>query len=611
MSRPTVQADVVGRRRQAVLVLVLTVLLVFGGRLVWVQAVEGDELAEQARNVRLSTSVVEAPRGDILDADGELLATSVERYNVGVNQRLVADYVEEDEDGEVVASGATAAARALAPLLGQDAAELGARMVGDSTFVYLARGLTPEEWQEVAALRIPGIEPERASERIYPNGTTAGNVLGYVGRDDEGLAGLERAFDDALTGTPGKLVREIGRTGQVIPTGTREDVPARPGETLHTTIDRDLQFHAQQVIDETVEEYSAEWGAVVVQEVATGRVVALADSGAVDPNDYQEWEPEERGSRAVVSPVEPGSTGKLPTFAAALDAGVVEPDTVFEVSSSMTTPNGQRFSDSYDRPTADRTAAGILANSSNTGTIQIGSLLDDRTRYEYLRAFGLGEPTGIEIRGESPGVLRDPDTWDGRTRYATMFGQALSVTLLQNTSVVATLGNDGVRLPSRLVDGLTGDDGVFHPVEQPEGRQVVGAEAAQDLVAMMEGVVSGEGGTGVLGKVDGYRVGAKTGTAQIVGDSGGLTERASSFVGLAPVEDPRFAVGVVVYKPEGNGFGSLVGGPVFREVMEFALHQAAVPPSTTPPAGIPLAPDDPLGLDDPLGPDDPLAPEEG
>src|SRR5690606_5452588 len=167
-----------------------------------------------------------------------------------------------------------------------------------STFVYLARGLTPAQWREVAALRIPGIEPELTSERIYPNGNTAGNILGYVGRDGEGLAGLELTFEEQLRGVPGSSVVEVGRTGQSIPSGLRETTPAEPGDTIHTTIDRDIQFRAQQVIDETVDKYAAQWGAMVVQEIATGRVLAMADSDAVDPNNYQASPPENRGSRA-------------------------------------------------------------------------------------------------------------------------------------------------------------------------------------------------------------------------------------------------------------------------------------------------------------------------
>ncbi len=557
------------------------------------QAVQGPELADAARDDRTRTSIIRAPRGDILDADGEILATSVERYNVGVNQRLVPNYVRKDPDtGEVLGTGAVAAAEVLAPLLGRDKAELGAELVGDSTFSYLAKGLTPEQWREIAALGIPGIEPEETTERIYPNGTTAGNIIGFVGGDvdgdgdKDGLAGLELTFEEALTGTNGSLTVEIGGTGQVIPTGLREEVPAEPGKTVHTTIDRDLQHFAQNSIDEAVAKWGAQWGAVVVEEIGTGRVLTIADSGTVDPGSYQDWAPGSRGSRAVQAPYEPGSTGKLPTFAAALEEGVVDTGTPFTVPDRLTMPNGQTFSDNDPHETRHLTTTGVLASSSNTGTVQIGDLLPDDVRYGYLRAFGFGERPGIELPGETPGVLRTPEEWDSRTRYTTMFGQGMSVSLLQNTSMVATIGNGGVRVDPHVVDGLSDAEGTLEPTEVAPGEQVFSEETAGEIIAMMESVTA-KGGTGVLGRVDGYRVAAKTGTAQITDGSGGLSSRLGSYVGLAPAENPRVAVGVVLYKPAGMSYGGVIAAPVFRDVTGFALRQLGVPPSTEPAPDLP------------------------
>ncbi|WP_127130859.1 penicillin-binding protein 2 [Georgenia sp. SYP-B2076] len=574
-------------RRQLALVAVLTLLLVFGGRLVYVQALQGPELAEQAREDRTRTSLIRAARGDILDADGEVLATSVERFNVGVNQNLVRNYKRVDpETKKVLGTGAAAAAEVLAPLLGRDKAELGAELVGESTFVYLAKGLTPEQWREIDDLGVPGIEPEETTERIYPNGTTAGNIIGFVGRDGKGLAGLELTLDKKLTGTDGSLTVEIGGTGQVIPTGTREEVPAVPGQTVHTTVDRDLQFFAQQTIDAQVAKYGAEWGAVVVEEVGTGRILTIADSSTVDPASYQDSAAKDRGSRAVQSPYEPGSTGKLPTVAAAVEEGKVTTSTPFTVPDRLTMPNGQTFSDNDAHETLHLTPTGVLAMSSNTGTVQIGDLIDDHVRYGYLKKFGFGTRTGIELPGESGGTLREPDSWDPRTRYTTMFGQGMSVTLLQNTSMVATLGNKGVRVDPRVVDGMTDGDGTLTPTVPPEGVRVVSEETAATMVAMMESVTADDG-TGILGRIDGYRVAAKTGTAQIVDGSGGLNSRLGSYVGLVPAENPRIAVGVVLYKPVGMSYGGVISAPVFRDVAKFALHTLGVPPSTTPAPNLP------------------------
>ncbi|MFD1719305.1 peptidoglycan D,D-transpeptidase FtsI family protein [Georgenia deserti] len=569
-------------RRRTALILVLTMLFVFSGRLVWVQAVQGPALADQARDDRTRTYTLTAPRGDIVDADGEILATSVERYNVGVNQQLVRTYQRTDpETGEVTGTGAAAAAEELAPLLDQDKAELGAAMVGDSTFVYLAKGLTPAQWRDIRDLGIPGIEPEQTTERVYPNGTTAGNVLGYVGRDGHGLAGLELSQDEVLTGEDGSMTVEIGGTGEIIPTGHRDEVPAEPGHTVNTTIDRDLQYVAQRSIDEAVEQFGAPWGAVVVEEIGTGRILALADSNTVDPGNYQAWAPEDRGSRAVSNPYEPGSTGKLPTFALALQEGAVDLETPFEVPDSITMRGGQTFHDNSPHERLHLTTTGALQMSSNTATVQIGDMVSDSDRYDLLRGFGFGRRTGIELPGEASGTLHEPSEWDGRTRYTTMFGQGLSVTLLQNTSMAATIGNGGVRVDPRIVDGTTDGDGAFTPAEIDPGEQVLDSDAADDLLAMMETVVQ-EGGTGPQGAVPGYRVAAKTGTAEIPDGAGGLSDRLGSYVGVAPAENPQIAVGVVVYDGAGTSYGGTVAAPTFSEVMGFALRENGVPPSTEP-----------------------------
>lgn len=567
---------IVIRRARVILVLTALVMLAFSGRLVYVQAVEGPELAAQALETRLARSTIDAPRGDIVDANGEILATSVRRYNVGVNQQLIATYRAEIE-GEVK-FGAVAAAAQLAPLLDADPAELGARMVGDSTFVYLARDLTPEQWREISALGIIGIEPEATTQRVYPNGNTAGNLIGFVGRDHEGLAGLELSFDSELTGTPGTSVVEIGLYGQPIPTGQREVTPAVPGSTLHLTTDRDLQYRVQELVDDTAQRYDAEWAAVVVEEIGTGRLLVIADSSTVDPGNYQASDADDRGSRAIQAYFEPGSTGKVATFAAALDAGVVTPETIFTTPDRITTASGQSFRDADDHATEDLTVAGIFATSSNTGTIQIGDLMSDEERHAYYQDFGLGTRIGIGMPGESAGVLTAPDQWDGRTRYTTMFGQGLGVSLLQNTSIAATLGNGGVRVQPRLIDGVTDADGRYEVTEVAEPERVVSEQTAEEMLLMMEGVMSDEG-TGVLGQVDGYRTAGKTGTAQVVGPGGQLNRTVASFLGVAPADDPVIAVGIVVYHPGVQLPSSYIAAPLFADIVSAALPHLGVAPS--------------------------------
>ncbi len=574
------------RRRNVVAVLFLSVFLVFSGRLVYVQAVQGPRLAGEALQSRLRTYEIQAPRGDIVDVDGEVLATSVQRYNVGVNQGKVATFrhLEEDEDGEtvLVGTGAAAAADLLAPLLGRDPAELGAQMVGDSTFTYLAKGLSPSQWREIRALGIPGIEPESVTDRLYPNGTTAGNILGFVKREGSDLignAGIEFKFDEELHGRNGSETVEIGNGGQVIPTGMYEVTEGEPGDTLRLTIDRDVQYVAQQALDETVSKYGAHWAGIAVMEIGTGRMLVLADSGAVDPGNVTATPERARGARSVSAPYEPGSTGKLLTIAAAIDDGVVEPLTTFTVPDRMVI-DGQLFRDHEPgHPEQEMTVAGILATSSNVGTVLVGNLMEDAHRYEYMRAFGFGSQTGIELPGESAGILYEPDDWDGRTRMTTMFGQGYAVTLAQNVAMVAVLGNGGVHVPPTLVESIEHPDGSVTVPDVPEERRVVSEETAATMIAMMEGVVQ-PGGTAPKAAIDGYRVAGKTGTAQTADGTGRLNAVVANFVGLVPADDPRFAVAVAVYRPSSGFYGGTIAAPVFKEVAEFALHDAGVKPSS-------------------------------
>lgn len=580
-------------RRNIVAVIFLSVFLVFAGRLVQVQALMGPRLAEEALNSRLRTYTVQAPRGNIVDVNGEVLATSVQRYNVGVNQRKVATFrhVAVDDDGVkvVLGTGAEEAADLLAPLLGRDPAELGAEMVGDSTFVYLAKGLTPSQWRDIRALGIPGIEPESVTERVYPNGSTAGNILGFVKREGSDLignAGIEYVFDQDLHGINGQETVEIGNGGQVIPTGTQEVTEGEAGDTIRLTIDRDVQHVAQQAVDEAAARYGAPWAGIAVMEVGTGRLVVLADSGSVDPGNVTATPERSRGARSVSAPYEPGSTGKLLTVAAAIDEGVVDPLTTFTVPEQMTI-DGQAFRD-HDpgHPTQEMTVAGILATSSNVGTVLVGNLMEDSHRYQYMRDFGFGTRTGIELPGESPGLMSEPDVWDGRTRMTTMFGQGYAVTLAQNVAMVATLGNGGVYVPPTLVAAIEHADGSVTVPEAPEGHRAVSEETSETMISMMEGVVQ-EGGTATRAAIDGYRVAGKTGTAQTADGSGRLNAVVANFVGLVPADAPRFAVAVAIYKPSTGFYGGIIAAPVFKSVAEFALHDAGVTPSTGDPTMYP------------------------
>lgn len=558
------------RRRQPVLLIgVIGLLVVLGVRLVDLQLLGGRSLAAVAHDSRVRTIVLPAERGDIVDANGVVLATSVQRYDIVADQTLVATWKRTGES-------AAEAAELLAPLLDVPASELGARLVGDRRYVYLARGVPPEVYRAVIDLRITGVFGEPVSERIYPAGTTAGNVLGFVGAEGHGMAGLEQLYDEVLAGEPGSHTFERDATQQPIPTGSDQLVPAIPGSSVRLTIDRDLQFVAQAEIDEQVAETGAEWGVVEVVRVGTGEVLALAESGTIDPNAPANASP----SRAVAVTYEPGSTAKVITMAAILDTGVAEPETRYVVPDRYTVPNGQTFKDSHDHPDLNLTLAGILAQSSNTGTVMVGQEVPRQVRHDYLTKFGFGSRTGIGLPGESGGLLADADRWDGRSEYAVLFGQAVGVTTVQATQVFATIANGGVRVQPHLVAGTYDADGTFTPSELAESQQVISAETAETLVRMLEGAVAD--GTGEAASVPGYRIAGKTGTAQAF-ESNGDISIVASFIGLAPADDPEIVVNVVLYDPKSSIYGGAVAAPVFSTVTEHALRSLGVPPSGSTP----------------------------
>jgi len=574
------------KRQRWIVVVAAIVVAVFVGRLVQVQVFQAPSLAAAALSQRMSTVAVPAHRGDIVDRNGIVLATSEDRYTISADAKAIQDFRgrgRTDADGEPVADGALGVAQLLSPLLGVPRAELAARINGENRYVVLARDVMPEQQRQIRALRLQAyIRTELVSKRVYPAGNVAGALVGFVDADQAGQGGLEKAYDDVLAGTPGRETFERSLDGVRIPGGAQTSSPAVDGGQVQLTLDYEIQWKAQQSIDTAVRNTGARFGIVVVQDLRTGELLAVADSDAVDPNDRSTARVA-NGSRAVQDVFEPGSTGKLITMAAALETGAWEADSQFTVPYRYTTPNGQTFKDSHDHPVLHLTLAGVFAQSSNTGTVQIAEQIPPQVHHDFLRAFGLGQSTGLGLPGESRGILHPVDRWDARTRYAVTFGQSLAVHAMQATGVFSTVANDGVSMPPVLVRATQGPDGEMVPVERPEGTRVISPETATTLVHMME-EVTGEGGTARQAQIPGYRVAGKTGTAQI------LTERTylASFIGVAPADDPQFTVSVFLKSPRTSIWGGVVAAPVFRDVMSFVLQQQAVPQSAPAPAPLPL-----------------------
>jgi cell division protein FtsI (penicillin-binding protein 3) len=568
--RPTAPAAGDPRRRQAFLtVVVLLVIAVFAARLVYVQGFRGAAVAREALAQRLSTASLLAARGQITDANGVALATSVERYTVTVDQQALATW--KVIGSKPLVAGPAGAAQLIAPILGVNAAELGAQLAGQSRYRIIAKDVLPEQWRAISGLGISGILAELTSERVYPEKTVAGNLLGWVNSQGVGATGLESLLNPRLQGTPGTLTYEHGLGGQQIPGGFQKETAPVPGSSARLTILSDLNWKAQEAIDNQVKATGSDSGVIVALDVRTGGVLAIADSGSVDPNSPTAGNLS--GSSAVSDVFEPGSTAKVITMSALIESGLANPLTKLQVPYSYTTSNNQAFHDSHEHPLENLTMTGVLSESSNVGTVMLGQNIPQQVRYDYLAKFGLGTPTGVGLPDESAGILHPSDQWDGRSKYAVLFGQSVSVTALQATEVYATIANHGVRVQPHIVAGWTAPDGTYTPVAPAATTQVVSKSTADTVMTMLESVV--DGGTGSSAAIPGYNVAGKTGTAQKFNPDG-IT---ASFIGVVPADDPHIVVSVILQNPKSSIYGGDVAAPVFSDVAGYALQELGIAPS--------------------------------
>ena len=415
-------------------------------------------------------------------------------------------------------------------------------------------------------------------------------MIGFVGAESTGLAGLESSLDDQLTGVDGKATYEVSPEGRRVAVGQFTLVEPVPGADITLTLDRDIQWAAQTAIARQVQAYRAESGTVVVLDARTGKIRALATAPAFDPNNPQAAAAHNRGNRPVAEAFEPGSTGKVITAAALIEAGAVEPGTPLEVPNRLERA-GKDFKDFQDHETLHLTYAGTLAKSSNIGTILAAERLGLTALHPIFGAFGLGVPTGLGLPGENPGQVLAPRDWSGTTGATMTFGQGYSANAVQMASVFATIANAGVRLPPTLVEATTDPDGTVIKTPTQEGTRVVSEQTARTVTEMLEGVIT-EGGTAPSAAIAGYRVAGKTGTAQRYDpDCGCYRGYTMSFMGFAPADDPALVVAVVLQDPQGASGGGVSSGPVFAEVMSFALRRERIPPTGAPSPMLPLTVD--------------------
>lgn len=553
------------RRTLVLIIITCAVLSLFTGRLIDLQVVKANDLASAAVDQRLVTTTIPANRGAILDSNGEPLAVTVEARNLTADQTLVTD--------------PAAVGAALAPILGADADVLATRLTGTRRFMYVAKGLTPETWRRIQELRLPGIFSEPTSRRIYPAEDLAANVVGFVGGEGKGLAGIEYALQTQLAGSQGSQTYERGPGIRAIPTAQREVTDAVPGMNVRLTIDRDIQYIAQRAIQQKVWESGSSSGTVVVMDPKSGHILALATEPTFDANQAALAPSYVRGNRALSDIYEPGSTSKVMTLAAVVDQGAASPTSVFDVPGGLKR-GGKVFHDQNDHGGMRMTLAGIMAKSSNIGTILAAERIGGRTLHDYLKKFGIGEETGLNFPGESRGILRDYEDWTATSFPTIAFGQGLSVNSVQAASVFATIANDGVRVEPRLVASMIGPDGAEVAMPAPKTTRVVSESAARQVRDMLE-TVTGKGGTAPMAKIPGYRVGGKTGTAMYVDPrtgryNGGVV---ASFIGMAPADNPQLVVAVSLVNPKRGRYGGELAGPVFKRVMTYALQARHIPPT--------------------------------
>ncbi|MDJ0341086.1 penicillin-binding protein 2 [Streptomyces sp. H10-C2] len=571
------------------------VMLAFVVRLLQVQAVDASAYAAKAAVNRWVSHEVAADRGTITDRSGTDLATTVDAYDITADPFLFTAEQSKTKDAPAQA------AELLAPIVGGDPKTIAKKLAApNSRYQVLARQQTPQVWNQIKDLKralgdkaakakgvnvLAGVFSDPHTKRVYPAGDLAAGVIGFVNGEGVGGGGLEALLNKELAGEPGKI-RYAQSSGRQVPTAGVQEHPAVPGSDVELTIDRDIQWAAQSAITAQVQKSRADRGYVIVQDTRTGEILAMANAPGYDPNDLAHASSNSLGNAAVQDAYEPGSVSKLMSMAAVLDQGAATPATHVTVPGTL--PRADRiFHDDVDHGTWSLTLNGVLAKSSNIGTIlasgQLGRTQAEANKvlYSYLKKFGIGDPTGLGFPGETRGILAKPQNWNGSQQYTIPFGQGLSLSALQATSVYSTVANGGVRVAPSLIRGITGPDGRFVPSEAPAKSRVVSEKTATTLATMLESVVGDEQGTGSKARIAGYRVAGKTGTANRVDPvTGRYKGYTASFLGFAPADDPRVTVSCVIQNPtSGSYFGGQICGPVFKQVMEFALKSLQAAPS--------------------------------
>ena len=562
-------------------ILIAMVVSVFAARLFQLQGVDANAYAARAEAAGLETVTLPATRGSIVDRNGQPLAESADGLMLIANPSMTARHAEQ-------------IAKIVARRLRVDYFDVLERLrKPDSQFQYLARRVPADEARavvdEIERKGYDGVDTRRDPVRNYPARDVAANMLGFMGTDGEPLQGFELTFGKMLSGKDGSATYETGG-GQRLPLGDNSVVEPVDGSNLRLTIDRDVQWYTQRVLSQAVQDSSGDSGSAVVMDSRTGEVLALADVPTFDANEPGLSRPQDLGMRSLFDVYEPGSVEKVLTSAALIDARKVTPDTRINVPSQLHVQD-RVIHDYWEHGRLRLTLTGVIAKSSNIGTVLAADQMPSRQLYSYLARFGLGQKTDVGMPGEARGLLPPWKSWSRISHDTISFGQGVSVNALQMATAVNAIANHGVLVKPSLVKGTaitSGGDMVGSGTST--SRRVVSARAARLTTQMMEAVTDPEHGTAPAAAIEGYRVAGKTGTAQRVGEDCGCYDGTytTSFAGFAPADNPRFLVYVVVQNPKNGGGGGSIGGPAFHKVMSYLLRKYAVPPTGAP------APDRPL-----------------
>ena len=566
-------------RIRALIFMTAVIMFLFGLRLVQVQALQANDYRDRAVNEMEKVKTLQAPRGDITDINGVSFARSVAATSIVVDQTQILNPAK--------------VAAFVAPILDLNVSDVQTALTGTRKWSMVAQNAKPATWLKLKGAidqynsqfpgmspeRIIGFFPERSYVREYPSGSLIASLIGFVNRDGIGATGLESSMNSTISGKQGKYSYANGYKAE-IPGSQSVIVPAQSGTSIRLTVDRDIQWVAAKAIADVVKSTRALSGTVIVMDPKTGQVLAHATAPTFDPNNTSKVSLVAMRNPSVQDVYEPGSTGKVMTLAAALEEKKITPETVLTIPYALKR-SVKTFHDHEPHPTQRLTTAGVLAVSSNTGSIKIGEMLSNDKLYEYLTKFGIGSKTGSGLPGESRGILPKVADWSGTTAPTVAFGQGYSLTAMQATSVFATIANDGVRVSPTVIAGTSDSSGNYTPSATRESVRVISTDTATKMRLMMESVVSANG-TAPSAAIPGYRVAGKTGTAQRIDDTCGCYRGyTASFIGFAPADNPAYVISVTIQDPKGMHWGGYLGGPVFKKVMSFVLQSKGIAPTGT------------------------------